>query len=268
MRKAVILARGLGTRMRKADESAKLTAEEAAVAQTGVKAMIPIGRPFLDYVLHTLADAGYSQACLVIGPEHQQVRDYYGKIGAKRISIDFAIQEKPLGTADAVAAAEKFAADEYFLCINSDNCYPPQAMAELRTKISTSGLAGFSRDAMIAGGNIPADRIAKFAVVKTDQSGRMTQILEKPDEATLAAMPHPYVSMNCWRLGPTIFEACRNIEPSPRGELEITSAVQYAIDKLGETFQMLPYDLGVLDLSSRGDIASVKERLAGMEVSL
>ena len=39
--------------------------------------MIPIGRPFMDYALSGLADAGYAEACLVIGPEHQIVRNYY-----------------------------------------------------------------------------------------------------------------------------------------------------------------------------------------------
>ena len=56
--KAVILARGLGTRMRKSDADAPLDARQAAVAETGVKALIPIDRPFLDYVLHVVAQAG------------------------------------------------------------------------------------------------------------------------------------------------------------------------------------------------------------------
>jgi glucose-1-phosphate thymidylyltransferase len=59
MKKAAVLARGLGTRMRQADSAARLDAEQEAIAQTGLKAMIPIGRPFLDYVLSGLADADY-----------------------------------------------------------------------------------------------------------------------------------------------------------------------------------------------------------------
>ncbi|MEN6405747.1 MAG: hypothetical protein ABFC77_04665, partial [Thermoguttaceae bacterium] len=70
---AVILARGLGTRMRKSDPAAQLDPSQAAMADCGLKAMIPIGRPFLDYVLHVLARAGYRKVCLLIGPEHQAV---------------------------------------------------------------------------------------------------------------------------------------------------------------------------------------------------
>src|SRR5687767_10623200 len=108
--KAVVLARGLGTRMRALDPSASLDAKAAAVADTGLKAMIPVGRPFLDYVLSALADAGFTDVCLVIGSEHSAVREHY-EVESKpsRIRLNFAIQERPLGTADAVLAAEQFA---------------------------------------------------------------------------------------------------------------------------------------------------------------
>src|SRR5262245_57955777 len=115
MKKAVILARGLGTRMRRYDDAARVDPSQSAVADTGVKAMIPIGRPFLDYILSSLADAGYRDVCLVIGPEHQVVREYYtAKAPPRRTRVSFAVQEKPLGTADAVLAAEEFAVGEDF----------------------------------------------------------------------------------------------------------------------------------------------------------
>jgi glucose-1-phosphate thymidylyltransferase len=74
--------------------------------------------------------------------------------------------------------------------------------------------------------------------------------------------------MNCWRLGPTIFEACRNIQPSPRGELELPDAVQYALETLGEPFGVVTVSAPVLDLSSRMDVSAVHEHLAGSRVEL
>ncbi|WP_353066467.1 hypothetical protein [Arcanobacterium hippocoleae] len=71
LHKVVVLARGLGTRMRKAAAGAELTGAQAEAASLGAKAMMPIGRPFLDHCLHAYADAGITEACLVIGPEHQ-----------------------------------------------------------------------------------------------------------------------------------------------------------------------------------------------------
>src|SRR5688572_7796745 len=122
--KAVVLARGLGTRMRAPDPSAPLDADASAIADSGLKAMIPVGRPFLDYVLSALADAGFTDACLVIGPEHSAVREHYnGAAKPARIRVHFAVQEKPLGTADAVLAAEQFVGVDPFVVINSDNYY-------------------------------------------------------------------------------------------------------------------------------------------------
>lgn len=266
--KAVILARGLGTRMQKPDDSAQLTKEQAAVAEKGVKAMIPIDRPFLDYVISAIADAGYRRICLVIGPEHNTVKDYYGSLNCQRVSIEFAIQTEPLGTSDAVAAAEQFAADEDFLVVNSDNYYPLEALQALRD-LDGPGLAAFDRETLIASSNIPSDRIEKFAIVRTDTDGCMTKIIEKPGPDVIASVPKPiFVSMNCWRLNSAIFTACRSISPSTRGELELPDAVQYTIDNLGQRFRVVQMQAPVLDLSSRRDIKSVEAALADVEVSL
>jgi dTDP-glucose pyrophosphorylase len=268
MDKAVILARGLGTRMRKANEGATLSAEQAGIAATGVKAMIPaMGRPFLDYVLSGLADAGYRKVCLVIGPEHDIIRNYYTSLKYERLAVSFAIQQEPRGTADAVAPAKEFAGKDDFIVINSDNYYPVDALKGLR-ELKGAGLAGFERDALIAGSNIPADRIARFACIETAGS-LMKRIIEKPAPEVLEKMPRPIVlSMNCWRFTPRIFEGCASIKPSPRGELELTDAVQYTIDKLSEKYAVVPVRAGVLDMSSREDIAPVVERLKDVKVLL
>ncbi len=260
--KAVIMARGLGTRMQKPDETAMLDKKQTAIAGAGVKAMIPIGRPFLDYVLSALADAGFGSVCLVIGPEHELIRDYYTtEAPAKRVRIDFAIQEKPLGTADAVLAADAFAGNDRFLVINSDNYYPPEVFKNMRDFGQTS-VALFDRDHLIADSNIPEDRVLKFAIAKIDKDGYLERIIEKPNEDAVRELESPlYVSMNCWIFSRSIFEACRSVQPSARGELELTDAVQYTIDVLKERLKALIFRKPVLDLSSRSDIAAVAEKL-------
>ena len=254
--------------MRKQDQAAGLTDDQARVAQTGVKALIPIDRPFLDYVLTVLADAGYRSACLVIGPGHDNVRDYYTKQAPPtRLSIDFAIQQQPLGTANAAAAAEDFVGDDDFLMINSDNHYPLDAVRALRD-IAGPGLAAFERQALIDKSNIPADRIQKFAAIEIDSSDHMARVIEKPTDEQLTELGEDvFLSMNCWRLSPNIFKACRAIAPSPRGEYEITDAVQHCINQLGETFTAIRCSSPVLDLSSQQDVAPVTKLLAGTDVS-
>ncbi len=261
--KAVILARGLGTRMRKADDQAVLETDQATAAETGVKAMIPIDRPFLDYVLSSLADAGYKKMCLVIGPEHAAVSDYYSTIPLSRITVETAIQEKPLGTADAVLAAEAFAADDAFVVLNSDNYYPTRALARLRLT-PPPAIVAFSREALIRDGNVPPERVTRFGALDIDEKGILRKIVRetRPDETDI------YASMNCWLFTAEIFEACRRVPISPRGELELPKAVELGIREMGMRFRAVRVSEAVLDMSSRGDIASVTERLKQVEVSL
>jgi dTDP-glucose pyrophosphorylase len=268
--KAVILARGLGARMRRADgDPRQLDSQQTQMADSGLKAMIPVGRPFLDYVLSGLADAGYREVCLVIGPEHGVVRDYYRRTCVpERVQVSFAIQERPLGTADALAAAEQFTAGENFLMLNSDNYYPISACRDLRL-LGRPAIAAFERHSLARNSNIRADRIRQFAIVTSNPDGTLARIVEKPDEATMQKLgPDVFVSMNCWCFGAAIFRACAAVQPSPRGELELTDAVQFAISRLGECFHVLTLHAGVLDLSNRSDIAAVAERLKGIEVRL
>lgn len=268
--KAVILARGLGTRLRRADAAAALDPAQAAVADTGMKGMVPVGRPFLDYVLSALADAGYREICLVIGPEHGAAREYYTRgVETRRMHLRFAVQERPLGTADAVLAAETFVSGAPFLVINADNYYPAAVLSALR-ELGGPALAGFDPGALVRDGNVPPERIASFAVIDVAPDGSLRRIVEKPDAATLRAPDDGarYVSMNCWLFTPAIFEACRRITPSARGELELPDAVQYLIDERGVHFTVLPVHAAVLDLSSRADIPAVAARLRGVAVHL
>ena len=267
--KVVILARGLGTRMMAHNGTKCLSAQQEAAADTGIKAMIPIKRPFLDYVLSALADVGYKKACLVIGPEHNRIRDYYGKeLQAKRLDICFAVQSEPLGTADAVLAAEDFADGEDFVALNSDNYYPLEALQALRN-LNGAGAAMFSRESLLANSNILPERVRSSAVAHISEEGYLHDILEKPDEQTLNSLPEPiYVSKNCWRFTAKIFEACRKIEKSPRGEFELPDAVRYAVEELGEQFRIVAAQGMVLDLSYRSDIGEVTRRLENVPVNL
>jgi dTDP-glucose pyrophosphorylase len=266
---AVVLARGLGTRMRRADASADVGDAQARVADTGVKAMIPIGRPFLDYVLSGLADAGVTEVCLVIGPEHQAVRDYYERtVRLERVRVSFAVQQQPRGTADAVAAAADAVGSRPFLVLNSDNYYPLEAYRAL-VALDGPGVVVFGRDAMVHDGNVPPDRIAQFAIVRVGADETLEDIIEKPDAATLAAFGDDvFVSMNCWRFDRSVLDACRRVTPSARGELELPDAVRLAQREAGTAFRVVKLRSGVLDLSSRGDIAAVAARLSGVEVHL
>jgi dTDP-glucose pyrophosphorylase len=265
--KGVILARGLGKRMRRADASAQLANDQTSAANAGMKAMIPIGRPFLDFVLSALADSGIREACIVVGPEHAAIRQYYDSLAPQRITIHFAIQERPLGTANAVLAARSFIADESFLVLNSDNYYPVEVFQAMRA-LKEPGLAAFERESLISGGNIPRERICEYALLEIGADGYLEKIVEKPTGISEATQREVFVSMNCWRFEPSIFRACEEVAQSSRGEFELPQAVQLGIDSLGLRFRAVPVHAGVLDLSYRSDISSVARRLAHIRPQL
>ena len=264
---AVILARGLGTRMRRdaSGEGMQLSAEQSAAAATGAKGMMPLfSRPFLDYVISALADAGITDVVLVIGPEHQAVREYYAKSERRRVAVHFAVQAEPRGTADAVLSARGAVRDAPFLVLNSDNYYPVAAYAAL-VELNASGLVAFESDSLVREGGIEPERVLKYALIDTDDEGFLREVLEKPDpDHPLAQRAERWVSMNVWSFTPVIFEACARVRPSARGELEIQDAVNIAMRELGERFRVIPMRAGVLDLSSRADVALVASRLSNV----
>ena len=265
---AVVLARGLGTRMRAVDGprqgGAGMTAEQAAAAAIGYKALMPIGgHRLIDYSLSALADAGIRRVVLVVGPSHRDFRTHLDSLRLKRLTVDLAVQIQPRGTADALAAAAPAVGEEPFLMVNGDNYYPVEGLRALAAHRGHA-LLGFDRAALVAGSNIPPERVESFALVSA-VDGRLTGIVEKPDAAAVeAAGPHALVSMNAFAFTSEIFQACRTIAPSARGELEIVDAVR----ALRSPVRVIASTGAVLDLSRREDVADVEARLAGTVVSL
>jgi dTDP-glucose pyrophosphorylase len=271
VRTAVILAGGRGTRMQNPDPAARLSAAQASAADDGWKGMMPIrGRPFLDYVLSSLADAGIEHACIVTPPGGGPLRAHYERAGDGRVSVAFAEQASPRGSGDALLAAEEFTRGEDFLALNSDNLYPVSAIRALRA-LEGPGLAIFERERLLATSNFTRARVSAFAVLRMSGDGWLQAIVEKPalvEKAPGAAESSAdtvLLSMNLWRFSPAIFEACREVPLSSRGERELPQAVGWAIAVRGERYRGIPCREGVLDLSTRADVAEVERRLQDVE---
>jgi glucose-1-phosphate thymidylyltransferase len=266
--KAVVFAAGAGTRMQRDSGDVALAADQAAAAAAGHKALMPVGRPFLDYVLSTLADAGITEVCLVVNPAAPAVRDHYEAVSTVRLRLTFAEQHRPRGTADALACAREFAGDDHIITLNGDNHYPEAAIRALAAR-AVPGLVGFSRRALVEQGNVNADRLGGFALIASDASSTLVAIQEKPDDAVIAAAgTSALYSMNLWAFSPAIFDACARIGPSPRGELELPDAVRSTMVHEGLRYRVVPSHDAVLDLSSRRDVATVADRLRDRAVQL
>lgn len=271
--RAVVLARGLGTRMRESDPAAQLSDAQRRAADAGIKMMIPVhGRPFLDYVLSALADAGLTEVGLVVAPDHEAVRDYYAAHPPARVVLSYVVQPAPKGTADALLAVEPWVDGQPFLAMNADNLYPVPVLHALAA-LDEPGLPGFEREDLIRSSNIPEERIRSFALVDVDDEGYLTAIVEKPADPPpdqpppglrrpAEALRAPLISMNLWRFDTRIFGACRDVPRSARGEFELPEAVGLAARR-GVRFRTILARGPVLDLSRRADASDVERRLAG-----
>jgi glucose-1-phosphate thymidylyltransferase len=234
------------------DNGAALDGGQASAAAGGAKGMMPFARPFLDYVLSVLADTGITEAVLVIGPppEDAAIREYFAATEAgRRVSIRFAVQPEPRGTADALYAARDVVRPAPFLMLNSDNYYPLASCSALAA-IGGAGLVAFDADTLVRESGIEAERVLRYALVDADSDGWLRAIYEKPDpDHPLAQSSQRWVSMNLWSFTPRIFDACARVVPSARGELELQDAVTIAMRDFENGFACMPSG-AVLDLSS------------------
>jgi glucose-1-phosphate thymidylyltransferase len=261
--RAVVLARGLGSRMRADDPAAHLTESQRRAADAGHKAMMPIGtRPFLDYVLSALADAGIQNIALVVAPDHEIIRRHYEHEAVpSRTRLAFVVQREAKGTADAILAAEHWCGNDPFLAVNADNLYPPDVLRAL-VDVEEPALPAFRRGDLVRSGNIRDEQVKSFAIIEVDADGYLARIVEKPPPEVIArAGDAALLSMNCWRFDDRIYEPCRRVPLSTRGEYELPQAVMLALER-GVRFRTIPSNGPVLDLSRRADAAEVSRRLS------
>jgi glucose-1-phosphate thymidylyltransferase len=272
---AVILARGLGTRLQQ-DDGTALDAAQAQAATAGRKPLVPVlGRPLLDYALSALADAGVMDVVLVIAPGESPLRDRYERDEPPaRLRVRFAVQDEPRGTAHALLAARGAvcaslgapvdeAGHRHFLMCNADNLYSVAAIRAL-VELTGPGLIAYEADALVRESGLDAARVARFALLQLAGDGALADLVEKPESGhPLLLAPKRWVSMNLWRFRDTIFDECAAVQPSPRGELELVDAVRRALRR-GERFTAIPRAEAVLDLTHRRDLAALEARLAGV----
>ena len=247
-------------------DHAALTPEQRSAALQGLKPLIPFGgHPFLSYVLTSVADAGIEHVTIVVRAGADPIRQAYEGAAMRRLRLDFAVQAEPLGSAHALLAAEQAVGGDDFILLNADNDYPVAALAALRA-LHAPGLVGFARDGLLRG-NVTADRLSGYAVLDVSEDGMLRGIREKPPlEDTERADVR--MSMTCWRFDARIFDACRAVARSARGEYELPDAVNLAIRRGAVAWRVLPFNGPVLDLSCAEDVPAVAAQLEGRSVDL
>jgi glucose-1-phosphate thymidylyltransferase len=215
--KGLILSGGKGTRLR-------------PITHTSAKQLVPVAnKPVLFYGIEAMAQAGIEQVGIIIAPETgQEIREAAGDGSRFGVEITYIVQDEPAGLAHAVLTAEEFLGESPFVMYLGDNL--------LQGGISdlVAAFREHEPDALILLTPVPDPEnfgVAELAPADASDSmsahpvGRVIRLVEKPAEpATDLALVGVYM----FTAG--IHDAARAIEPSARGELEITDAIQYLVD--------------------------------------
>jgi glucose-1-phosphate thymidylyltransferase len=217
--KGLILSGGAGTRLR-------------PITHTSAKQLVPVAnKPILFYGIEDMAEAGITEVGIVVGDTHAEIEAAVGDGSAFGVRVTYIPQDAPLGLAHCVLIARDFLGDDPFVMYLGDNMLQQrlsgfvERFEDDRRRASTPTLDG--------GGAAPAARILlckvpdphRFGVAEVDASGHVTQLVEKPDDP-----PSDLALVGVYLFTAAIHAAVAAIEPSARGELEITDAIQWLID--------------------------------------
>ncbi len=276
----IILAGGTSSRMKNSMISKNLSEEELKNANTRSKALLEFGnakRPILDFLLLNAKKAGYKNIVIVIGGQGALFKKYYGNKqknnSYKGLSISYATQSvpkgrnKPLGTADALfQALEQYPVlkTTSFTVCNSDNLYSIKALQTLLICKDSNAFINYDRDAL----QFPIEKIQCFALTLVDKNFHLETIIEKPSMNQVSnykdAKGKYRVSMNVFKFrGAEIYSFLKNCPIDPkRNEKELPSAILKMIRESNTYIKGIPFAEHVPDLTSKEDIAIMKDYIA------
>lgn len=193
--KGIILAGGSGTRLR-------------PLTKVTSKQLLPIyNKPMIYFPLETLLKAGIRDILMIVAPDH--AGDFLKLLGSGKefgCKFTYEIQDKPEGLAQAFIIGQNFIGNDSVTMILGDNLFEDDFSPAIQS---------FQRGARVFAKEVPDPE--RFGVVEFDQSRKALSIVEKPTQPrSNFAVTGLYIYDN------TVVQKAKNLQPSSRGELEIT----------------------------------------------
>jgi len=237
--KSVLLAAGEGTRLR------PLTEDKP-------KGMVEVdGQPILSHCLEQLAELGTDEFILVVGYMKEEIIDYYGD-SFEGIPITYTHQREQKGLAHALLTVEDHIDDDFMLMLG-DNIFSANLRDVIRRQQEDRADAAFLVE------EVPWEEADRYGVCETNPYGEITDVVEKPDEPN-----SNLVMTGFYTFSPAIFPACRLVQPSNRGEYEISEAIDLLI-RSGRTIDAIPIDGWRIDIGYPEDRDEAEQRLTSQE---
>ena len=274
----VIMAGGASSRMKRSLADANLNKDLVQTALKVHKALIPLGKkklPLLYYLLQHALQAGYQNIYLIVGEADTHFAQWHNDLSLddplRKLTFFWVYQKipagylKPLGTADALYQAltqYPLLQKQSFTVCNGDNLYDVESLRQLlASRTAPHALMGYDR----AGLRFDQERIAKFAVIKTDAENYLTDIIEKPALTEIDAYADTLgilrVSMNIFSFsGNEIYSYLKDCPLHPeRQEKELPTAVRNSLAEDPQSIRMIPIKTHLPDLTQAEDIQAFED---------
>jgi glucose-1-phosphate thymidylyltransferase len=209
--KALILAGGAGTRLR-------------PITHTSAKQLVPVAnKPILFYGIEAMVAAGITEIGVIVGDTRTEVMAALGDGSRFGATFTFIPQDAPLGLAHCVLIAGEFLGADDFVMYLGDNLLE-QDLAAFVHAFETARAGAEPPAAQILLKQVPDPH--RFGIAELDTAGDVVRLVEKPDDP-----PSDLALVGVYLFDRSINTAVRSITPSPRGELEITDAIQWLLDQ-------------------------------------
>jgi bifunctional UDP-N-acetylglucosamine pyrophosphorylase/glucosamine-1-phosphate N-acetyltransferase len=233
--KAVVLAAGVGTRLRPLTDSVP-------------KVMLKLnGKPILEHVVEILAKKGLKEIVMVVSYKKEVVMQHFGDGKKFGLHIEYVAQKNHKGgTADAVRCAREKIKDNKFFVVYGDNVFDDDVIDEMIKKSEMY-------DGLVCGKEVKNPKLYGILEVKGDE---LVKIIEKPMDP-----PSNLANTGLFVLPKKIFEAIDKTKLSARGEYELTDSIQILI-KEGYSFGCVKIRGFWSDIGSLEELESVKKHFA------